>query len=122
VSLKDVSVQDVSVILDTLKFLTLVEPFRRNAISGKAINRMRSYEDIMDLDNASIRRDEAESFFDTFVQEWKSTGLIPQDLLRQSSVASSNVKVCGEICVVDSLFFFFLFFFLLLLLLFLLFH
>ena len=93
-SLKDVSVQDVSVILENVSFSSLVEPFRRNAISGKAINRIRSYEDIMELDTASIRREVAETFFETFVQEWKSTGLIGKDLLLQRPAASSNVKVC----------------------------
>ena len=91
--LKDVFIQDVSVILNNLSFCALVEPFRRNGVDGKAINSIRSCEDIMDLDKASIPRVVAETFFEDFVQEWKSTGVIPKRLLQESAAASSDLKV-----------------------------
>jgi hypothetical protein len=81
VPLKDMSVQDTSVILKNLSFLSLIEPFRRNGVSGKAMNRIKSCEDIMDFDYANIRRVVAETFFEDYLQEWKSTGLVPKDLL-----------------------------------------
>ena len=93
VPLKDVSVEDVSVILNNASFSALVEPFRRNGMSGKAINRIKSCEDIMELDKAGIRRVVAETFFEDFVQEWKSTGVIPKQLPQESSPASSDSKV-----------------------------
>ena len=68
-------------------------------MSGMAINRIQSYEEILELDHVSIRRVVAETFFQDFVQEWKSTGVIPKNLLRESSVASSNLKVCMYICM-----------------------
>jgi hypothetical protein len=63
-------------------------------MSGMAINRIQSYEEILELDHVSIRRVVAETFFQDFVLEWKSTGVIPKNLLRESSIASSNLKVC----------------------------
>ena len=71
-------------------------------MSGMAIHRIQSCEDIMELDNASIRRVVAETFFEDFVQEWKSTGFIPNHLLQQrSEEASSNFKVCMYVCVYE---------------------
>ena len=83
ISLTDVSVQEVSTILENLSFSTLVDPFRRNAISGKAINRFGSYNDIVALDNAGITIVVAQTFFEDFVQKWKTSNEIPKDLLTQ---------------------------------------
>ena len=73
-------------------------------MSGMAINRIQSYEEILELDNVSIRRVVAETFFQDFVQEWKSTGVIPKNLLQESSVASSNLKVCMYVCMYVSMY------------------
>ena len=62
-ALAEVSVQEVSTILENLSFSTLVEPFRINGMSGKSINRFKSYKDIMDLDNANIKEVVAATFF-----------------------------------------------------------
>jgi len=93
-ALKNVSVQDVSIILENLSFLTLVEPFRSNGMSGKSISRFESYKDIIELDSAGIKKAVAQTFFEDFVVEWKSTGMIPKDLLQPSVTGSSNMKVC----------------------------
>ena len=46
VSLADVLVEEVSVILENLRFSTLADPFRRNGISGESFNYIDSYTDI----------------------------------------------------------------------------
>jgi hypothetical protein len=93
-ALAEVSVLEVSTILENLSFSTLVEPFRRNGMSGKSIKRFKSYKDIMDLDNANIKEIVAETFFEDYVQEWKSTGVIPKGLLQDISPTGFNLKVC----------------------------
>ena len=94
VSLAAVSVQEISVILENLSFSTLVDPFRRNGISGKSINRFRSHEDIMGLDKAGINEVVAETFYEDYVKNWKARNAIPKNLLMQISPTTSNVKVC----------------------------
>jgi len=91
--LTDVSVQEVSIILENLSFSTLVDPFRRNAISGKSINRFKSYNVIMDLDKAGINEVVAQTFYDDYVQKWKSSNSIPRDLLQQISPTNLSLKV-----------------------------
>jgi hypothetical protein len=86
-------VDEVSVILENLSFSTLVDPFRRNAISGRAINRFDSYVDIIDLDNVGIKKVVAQTFFEDYVQKWKASNAIPKDLLLQISTPNSNLKV-----------------------------
>jgi hypothetical protein len=98
-ALSEVSVQEVSTILENLSFSTLVEPFRRNGMSGKSINRFESYKDIMDLDNANIKKIVAKTFFVDYVQEWKSTGLVPKDLLKDISPTGFSLKVCMYVCM-----------------------
>ena len=82
VSLADVSVDEVSTILENLSFSTLVDPFRRNRISGKSINRFRSHEDIMGLDKAGINEVVALTFYEDYVMNWK---------------ASKTYKICSHI-------------------------
>ena len=82
VPLKDVSIQDITVILSNLSFPALVEPFQINGMSGKAINRLKTYQSIVDIGNGRISEVVAETFFEDFVVEWKSTGLVPKELLQ----------------------------------------
>ena len=63
-------------------------------MSGKSIKRFKSYKDIMDLDNANIKEIVAETFFEDYVQEWKSTGLVPKALLQDISPTGFSLKVC----------------------------
>ena len=93
VPLKDVSIQDISVILNNLNFSALVDPFLSNGVSGKAISRIKSYQNIMDIGKGQINEFVAETFYEDFVVEWKSTGLVPKNLLQQNLVASLNFKV-----------------------------
>ena len=93
VPLKDVSIQDISVILNNLNFSALVDPFLTNGVSGKAISRIKSYQSIMDIGKGQINEFVAETFYEDFVVEWKSTGLVPKDLLQQNLVASLDFKV-----------------------------
>ena len=99
VSLADVSVDEVSVILENLRFSTLVDPFRRNGISGKSFNYIDSYTDIMDLDKAGINKVVARTFYENYVVNWKAGNMIPKNLLLQ---ISPNLKVCMQyVCMVD---------------------
>ncbi len=63
-------------------------------MSGKSIKRFKSYKDIMDLDNANIKEIVAETFFEDYVQEWKSTGMVPKGLLQDISPTGFSLKVC----------------------------
>jgi hypothetical protein len=98
-ALADVSVREVSTILENLSFSTLVEPFLKNGISGKSINRFESYKDIMELDNVNIKKIVAETFFVDYVQEWKSTGMVPKGLLQDISPTGFSLKVCMYVCM-----------------------
>ena len=63
-------------------------------MSGKSINRLKSYKGIIDLDNANIKEVVAATFFEDYVQEWKATGLVPKGLLQDISPTGFNLKVC----------------------------
>jgi hypothetical protein len=93
VSFADVSVDEVSVILENLSFSTLVDPFRRNGISGKSFNYIDSYTDIMDLDKAGINKVVARTFYENYVVNWKAGNMIPKNLLLQILPTNSNLKV-----------------------------
>jgi hypothetical protein len=95
-------VDEVSVILENLRFSTLVDPFRRNGISGKSINRFKSHEDIMGLDKAGINEVVALTFYEDYVLNWKASKMIPNNLLLQISPTNTNLKVCMQYaCMVD---------------------
>ena len=80
VPLKDVSIQDVAVILNNLNYSALVDQFLTNGVNGRAISRIKSHQSIMDIGNGRISEFVAETFYEDFVVEWKSTG-VPKDLL-----------------------------------------
>ena len=82
VPLKDASIQDITVILSNLGFPALIEPFQMNGVTGKAINRIKTYQNIMEIGKGQISEFVAETFFEDFVVDWKSSGLIPKDLLQ----------------------------------------
>ena len=66
-----------------LNFSALVDPFLTNGVSEKAISRIKSFQkSIMDIGNGRISEFVAETFYEDFVVEWKSTGLVPKDLLQ----------------------------------------
>ena len=92
--LKDVSIQDITVILNNLSFPALVEPFQKNGVSGKAISRMKSHQNIINIGKGQIEEFVAETFFEDFVVEWKSTGLVPKGLLQDISPTGFSLKVC----------------------------
>ena len=81
VPLKDVSIQDIAVILSNLNFSALVDSFLTNGVSGKAISRIKSHQSIVDIGKGQISEFVAETFYEDFVVEWKSTG-VPKDLLQ----------------------------------------
>ena len=93
VSLADVSVEEVSTILENLSFSTLVDPFRKNGICGESFNYIDSYTDIMELDKAGINKIVARTFYEKYVMNWKASNSIPNNLLQISST-TSNLKVC----------------------------
>jgi len=91
VPLKDVSVRELSVVLENLCFSSLVEPFQKNGVSGNMINRMKSYERIVSIGNGRIDELVAETFYEDFVKQWQSSGGIPRALLQPpSSSATPN--------------------------------
>ena len=89
--------EEVSVILENLSFSTLVDPFRRNGISGKSFNYIDSYTDIMGLDKAGINKVVARTFYENYVLNWKASNSIPKKLLLQISSTTSNLKVCMSV-------------------------
>ncbi len=100
VSLADVSVEEVSVILENLSFCTLVDPFRRNGINGESFNYIDSYTDIMGLDKAGINKVVVRTFYEKYVMNWKASNSIPNNLLQISST-TSNLKVCMRyVCMI----------------------
>ena len=102
VSLADVSVEEVSTILENLRFSTLVDPFRRNGISGESFNYIDSYTDIMELDKAGINKVVARTFYEKYVMNWKANNGIHKNLILQISPTNSNLKVCMQyVCMVD---------------------
>ena len=97
-ALGDVSVRDLSVILENLSFSSLVEPFQKNGVSGRAISRIESYQDVMDIDESKIKKVVARTFYEDHVVPWQKTGGIPRDLL-QPALAST---FSGKVVVVNS--------------------
>lgn len=92
VALEDVTVRDLSVILGNLSFAALVDPFQRNGLGGRAISRIESYQDVMDIDENKIKKVVARTFFEDHIVQWKSTGRIPKDLLQQTTTAPLKVQ------------------------------
>ena len=90
VALKEISVEDVSNVLSNLSFPALVVTFQSNGVSGKAIARISSYQDILDMSNNKISKCVAETFFEDFVLEWQKSGLVPKKLLQQPSSSAST--------------------------------
>ena len=90
-ALEDVSVQELSTILENLSFEGLVEPFKKYGVTGKAISRIESYQDVMDIDETKIKKVVARTFYEDHVVPWKKAGRIPRDLLQpfQSPLTSS---------------------------------
>jgi hypothetical protein len=97
VPLKDISIQDITVILNNLSFLALVEPFQMNGVSGKAISRMKSHQNIISIGKGQIEEFVAETFFEDFVVEWKATGLVPKGLLQPK--VSLKLSICYEVII-----------------------
>ena len=94
VPLKDISMKDLAVVLDNLSFSSLVDPFLKNGVTGKAIYRVRSYQDIMDIDREKISKVVAQTFYEDHVVGWVATGLVPTELLQPRSSSPANLKVC----------------------------
>ena len=90
-ALEDVSVQELSVILENLSFSSLVDSFQNNGVTGRAISRIESYQDVMDIDETKIKKVVARTFYEDHVVKWKKAGRIPRDLLQpfQSPITSS---------------------------------
>eukprot|EP01036_Dinobryon_divergens_P022851 gene22852-31149_t len=100
VPLKDISLRELSIILENLSFLSLVEPFRMNAVSGRSISRVTCYQEIMDIDKVHISKVVAETFYEDHVLEWKATGLVPKQLLLQQPSVTNPVVVNPPVPVV----------------------
>ena len=95
--------QDLVVVLQNLSFASLVDPFLRNGVTGKALSRVGSHNDIMNIDRDKISKVVAQSFYEDHVLEWKATVLVPKKLLQKQSSSTSqspraittpNTKVC----------------------------
>ena len=103
VALKDISVDDVSIILANLRFPALVLTFQSNGVSGRALARISSYQEILDMGNNKISKFVAQTFFEDFVLEWKKFGLVPKELLQPSSASIKTAEnpISHEIVVDD---------------------
>ena len=73
----DMTDHEMSVILETLRFPTLLEPFKKNCVSGRMVSRISSYQDIIDFDKEKVSKVVAQTFFEDFVMKWQSTGRVP---------------------------------------------
>ena len=93
-ALEDVSVQELSTILENLSFEGLVESFQKYGVTGKAISRIESYQDVMDIDETKIKKVVARTFYEDHVVPWQKAGRIPRDLLQPTlAVSTSSLKV-----------------------------
>lgn len=90
VPLREISVQDLVVVLQNLSFASLVNPFLRNGVTGKAQTRVGSHNDIMNIDRDKISKVVAQSFYEDHVLEWKATGLVLKKLLQNQSSSTSQ--------------------------------
>jgi len=94
VALEDVSVQELSVILENLSFEGLVEPFKKYGVTGRAVSRIESYQDVMDIDETKIKKVVARTFYEDHVVPWQKAGRIPIDLLQPAMAPSTfSLKV-----------------------------
>ena len=100
--LKEVSAKDFAVVLENLSFSSLVDPFLKNGVSGKALSRIASHKDIMDIDKNNISMILAKTFFEDYLVEWKATGLVSKKLLQKrlstSQPASAVITPSSEVC------------------------
>lgn len=87
VALKEITAYEVSVILENLSFSGLVVPFKSNGMNGRMINRISSYEDIMDFGICDIV---AQTFYEDYVMEWQRTGSVPKILLLPFMMVGSH--------------------------------
>ena len=55
---------------------------------------MKSYQNIINIGKGQIEEFVAETFFEDYVQKWKSTGLVPKGLLQDISPTGFSLKVC----------------------------
>ena len=63
-------------------------------MSGLAISRMKSHQNIINIGKGQIEEFVAETFFEDYVQKWKATGLVPKGLLQDISPTGFSLKVC----------------------------
>jgi hypothetical protein len=95
--LKDITAHEVSVILENLSFSSLVEPFEKNGVSGKTIDRMSSHRTIVDIGKGRINEVVAQTFYEDYLLEWKQAGGIPRDLLQPSLAPTLGLKVGNQV-------------------------
>ena len=88
--------RELSVILENLSFSSLVEPFEKNGVSGKTIDRMSSHRTIVNIGNGRIDEVVAQTFYEDYLLEWKQAGGIPRDLLQPTLVPTSSLKVMSS--------------------------
>ena len=99
-ALEDITKQELSVILENLSFEGLVEPFKKYGVTGRAISRIESYQDVMDVGKGQISKFVARTFYEDHVVPWQKNGWIPRDLLRATLASSAtNVKVGSRVIV-----------------------
>ena len=88
--------RELSVILENLSFSSLVEPFEKNGVSGKTIDRMSSHRTIVDIGKGQINEVVAQTFYEDYLLEWKQAGGIPRDLLQPTLVPTTSLKVMSS--------------------------
>ena len=101
-ALEDVSVQELSVILENLSFEGLVEPFKKYGVTGRAVSRIESHKEVMEVGKGQISKFVARTFYEDHVVKWQKAGRIPRDLLQPALAANtSSLKVGSRyrVCV-----------------------
>eukprot|EP01036_Dinobryon_divergens_P034831 gene34831-45060_t len=97
VALEDISIQELSVVLENLSFSSLVEPFQTLGMSGRLISRIENYQDIMEIGKGKISKVVARTFYEDYVVQWQKSGRIPRNLLQPSGALASRSKQTGHV-------------------------
>ena len=81
VPLAEVSVQNISTILENLGFSSLVAPFKEIGVDGRMISEMKSFfaEVVLGHEVSTAFK----AFFEGHVLHWQRSGMIPIELLSQ---------------------------------------
>ena len=64
-----------------------------HGVTGRAVNRLESYQEVMEIDDGKIKRVAARTFYEDHVVGWKATGRVPKALLQPAIAPGGGLKV-----------------------------